>query len=279
MPNEDWSNTEVKLIVDDYFDMLVNELDHQQYNKSAHRNHLSPKLNHRSDGSIEFKHQNISAILASMGQPYIKGYKPRGNYQMILGKEVSIFLNDNWEKLKPKFELFANSFNSNPVNIDFSNIVDIEPAVSQVKEDEPTYRPVKVNYLEKEQNNRNLGEKGEELVMEYEKWRLIKAGKENLADKIEWISKDVGDGTGYDILSKNTNGTDRFVEVKTTKLSKETPIYLTRTEVSFATNNAKNFYLYRVFNFGLKPQLFIKNGTYTSFCELLPETFRGHFNC
>ena len=113
--------------------------------------------------------------------------------------------------------------------------------------------------------------------MNYEKYRLIKAGKENLADKIEWVSKDKGDGAGFDILSKNDNGTDRYVEVKTTKLTKETPIFLTKNEVSFATKKSNYFYLYRVFNFDTKPQLFIKHGSYDSFCKLLPQSFKGYF--
>jgi len=32
--------------------------------------------NNRSDGSIEYKHQNISAILLRASQIYIQGYKP-----------------------------------------------------------------------------------------------------------------------------------------------------------------------------------------------------------
>lgn len=134
-----------------------------------------------------------------------------------------------------------------------------------------------VNYLEREQNNRILGQQGEELVMGYEKWRLIKSGKQRLADKIEWVSKNKGDGAGFDILSKNENGTDRYIEVKTTKLSKETPIYLTKTEISFALKNTKDFYLYRVFNWGTQPKLFIKNGTYESFCKLQSITYKGIF--
>ena len=127
------------------------------------------------------------------------------------------------------------------------------------------------------QNNRLLGEAGEDLILKYEKWRLIEAGKMSLADKIEWVSKEQGDGAGFDILSKNTNGTDRYIEVKTTKLSKETPIYLSRTELSFATLKQKDFFLYRVFNFDTSPQFFVKNGKYESFCQLQPQTFKGYF--
>jgi hypothetical protein len=274
----DWTKEEVQLIVEDYFKMLQFELQQQQYNKTAHRKILLPLLNQRSNGSVEFKHQNISAVLANLGLPFIKGYKPRGNYQQILEQQVAHFLKDQRTSLEQTFERFSDTaiVPSNQ-QIDFEYFVDDEPESSQVRESEPTYSPIKINYLEKEQNNRNLGEEGEKLVIAYERWRLINAGKENLADKIEWISKHKGDGTGYDILSKNNNGTDRYVEVKTTKLTKETPIYVTRNEISFAITYAKDFYLYRVFNFGPKAQMFIKEGNYEGFCKLEPMTFKGIF--
>ena len=58
-------------------------------------------------------------------------------------------------------------------------------------------------------------------MIAYEQYRLRKAGKKELRDRIEWISKGKVDGTGFDILSKNNNGTDRFVEVKILSHSSE----------------------------------------------------------
>lgn len=279
--NEDWTKVEVTLIVQDYFDMLHLELKRQEYNKTTHRKILFPLLNDRSEGSVEFKHQNISAALIKMGLPFIKGYKPRFNYQKkILEKEISDYIVNHKISLEKEFEKFSDSIviNTQPHSkINFETIINEEPIISEVKETEPLYRPIKINYLEKEQNNRRLGEEGEKLIIEYEKWRLIQAGKVNLADKIEWVSKDQGDGTGFDILSKNINGSDKFIEVKTTKLSKETPIYLTRNELSFSSLKEKNFYLYRVFNFDTIPKFFIKNGQYDSFCKLQPQTYKGFF--
>ncbi len=132
------------------------------------------------------------------------------------------------------------------------------PVPSEMKEPKSVYRPIKTNYLEREQNNRLLGEGGEKFVLNYERSRLTKAGKEDLADKIEWVSKELGDGLGYDILSKKEDGTDRYVEVKTTKLPKETPFYVTKNELSFAVDYAENFFFYRVYNFDTTPRLFIK---------------------
>lgn len=69
----DWSREEVEAIVADYLHMLTLELAGQSYSKTAHRRALQSKLNGRSDGSIEFKHGNISAAMLALGFPYIRG--------------------------------------------------------------------------------------------------------------------------------------------------------------------------------------------------------------
>lgn len=277
----DWSKMEVDLIVQEYFEMLQKELNREKYNKTFHRNRILPKLNERSEGAIEFKNQNISAALINMGLPFITGYKPLFNYQKeLLEKEISDYIIRHKIELEKQFETFSSSTSANSEsqsNIDFENILSSEPVISEFKEPEPLYKPTKINYLEKEQNNRQLGEEGEKLIMEYEKWRLMKAGKNNLVDKIEWISKDLGDGAGFDILSKNNNGTDRYIEVKTTKLTKETPIYLSRNEWRFAQDKEQEFFLYRIFNFAESPQIFIKQGQYENFCKLQPQSYKGYF--
>src|SRR4051795_7600612 len=93
--HKDWSEQEVGLIVADYFTMLEKELLGKPFSKTEHRRFLAPKLGGRSDGSIEFKHANISAVLTGLGLPYVEGYKPRGNYQSLLAQEVEAFLDKN----------------------------------------------------------------------------------------------------------------------------------------------------------------------------------------
>jgi hypothetical protein len=276
----DWSATEVKIIVDDYFAMLMKELIDQAYSKTNHRKSILPYLNSRSEGSIEFKHQNISAVLIEMGLPFLRGYKPKFNYQQLLIKEITDHLEKNQPLLEVEFEQFAKE--SGTINeqdsFDFQHFLSDEPVHSMIGGNHPLFKPIKINFLEREQNNMALGEKGERLIIEYEKWRLIQEGKDSLADKIEWVSKEQGDGTGFDILSKNANGTDRYIEVKTTKLSKETPIYLTSNELSFAAYREKDFFLYRVFNFNSSPKFFLRNGRYESFSILKPETYKAYFS-
>ena len=58
----EWIQAELQAIVADYFAMLENELAGRPYSKTEHREALR-EIAKRSAGSIERKHQNISAVL------------------------------------------------------------------------------------------------------------------------------------------------------------------------------------------------------------------------
>lgn len=276
--NSDWSDFEVREVVKDYFDMLVKEIKQVNYKKSYHRRKLKAKLQNRSDGSIEFKHQNISAVLVKFGRPYIIGYKPRSNYQKKLEFAVLDFL-EEYQYVDKDFEEFVEAVPAGLERVDFNKWIQPIPELLTLEETPVSYdrRIAKTNFLEKEQQNRKLGEEGEHLVVQYEKWRLIRNNKESLADKVEWISKDYGDGAGFDILSRNLDGTDRYVEVKTTKLGKYTPIYLTRNELRFSVENASNYYLYRLYEFSRDPKMFSSNGSIDTVCNIEPLSYIGRF--
>ena len=95
--------------------------------------------------------------------------------------------------------------------------------------------------------------------------------------RVEWISKEIGDGAGFDILSKYSNGRDKYIEVKSTKLSKETPFFFTRKELYFSIDHSNDFHLYRVFNIEEQTKMFIKKGDFNSICHSIPMTFKGYF--
>lgn len=276
-----WSKIEVELIVADYFKMLSNELNGETYSKATHRRAILPLLANRSDGSVEFKHQNISAALVNLGQPYIKGYLPRFNYQKILEDKVIEYLTIK-PTIENQFKIFADKVDIKPKKeINFEQLVFDLPIIGKVSDSEPIYNrnPIKINYLEREQRNRNLGASGEELVIEYEKWDLIRNGKKKFADQIRWISKEEGDGAGFDILSKNLNGKDKYIEVKTTKLGKETPFFFSRNELLFSQEHAEYYNLYRLFNFEDDAKMFIRKGGLDSICHTTPINYKGIIKC
>jgi len=276
---DSWSKIEVALIVADYFDMLIKELNRIPYKKADHRRQILPLLNNRSEGSIEFKHQNISAILINLGRPYITGYLPRYNYQNLLEDEVIDYLIHHSE-IESDFQQFVEKDLIKPqIRLNFEKIKVTPPEIVSVSEPEPIYqhKPIRINYLEREQSNKALGLYGEEIVIEYEKWNLIRLGHDKLADKIEWISKEEGDGAGFDILSKNLNGTDKYIEVKTTRLGKETPFFFSSNELHFSIKRASDYHLYRLFNAENDAKLFQKNGALDCICKSFPIMFKGYF--
>lgn len=277
--SDSWSNIEVELIVADYFQMLSSEMKGEAYSKAEHRRYLSPLLNSRSDGSIEFKHQNISAVLIYLGQPYIKGYLPRYNYQKVLVDKVIDYLTRNIN-IEDQFRHFADKkIIHRESSLKFEKLIVEAPTLSAVSEPSTRYNrnPIKINYLEREQRNQSLGKSGEQLVMQFEKWNLNRIGKEKLADQVKWISQEEGDGAGFDILSKNLNGTDKYIEVKTTKLGKETPFYFSKNELDFSVEHSTNFHLFRLFNFEQEAKMFIKNGNLGTICNSVPMMFKGYF--
>ena len=132
---------------------------------------------------------------------------------------------------------------------------------------------VKHDYLAREARNSALGKSGELLALEYESFRLHQAGKKHLAERIEHVSNSRGDGLGYDILSFDENGKERFIEVKTTAFAKETPFFASHNEISLAREKAEHFYLYRLFDFRKKPRLFSLQGDIGLTCRLDPISY------
>lgn len=278
---EHWSIVEVELIIAEYFSMLEKDLAGIKFNKSELNKKLQKFLPKRSHKSIEYKHQNISAVLAKNGYPYIKGYAPAWNFQkksVNLEQKVLDFIDNKKKIIESSFELFVEDKPFVQITPKFENWLDSPPENNIAAEPaEKIFRPIKINYLEREQRNRNIGNSGEQLVFTFEKWRLNQSDKPHLADKVEWVSREKGDGAGFDILSKNLNGSDKFIEVKSTKLTKETPIFFSNTEYDFSKKHTENYWLYRVFDIQSAPRMFEVNGRFDEFCQVEAVSYKGLF--
>lgn len=274
----DWSREEVEAIVADYFQMLGLYLAGQAVSKSIHRRKLAQLLDGRSEGSIEFKHCNISAVLNELSVPYLPGYRPRGNYQGLLAEAVIGRL-----KTGPSIDKVALAAVEQPAlvpeHIDFSGIKTDAPIRQEKAQLElpPSFKAVKRDYLEREASNRSLGSAGEEFALRFERWRLVACGQETLADRIEHVSRTQGDGMGFDILSFNLDGSERFIEVKTTTFGMETPFFLSERELVRSQVAKDDFHLYRIFEFRKQPRLFDLPGPLDAKVHLDPVSFRARF--
>ncbi|MBR9865884.1 MAG: DUF3883 domain-containing protein [Oceanospirillales bacterium] len=272
-----WSESEVEAVVQDYFNMLRLELSGQKYNKTEHRRALIEQLNDRTHSSVEMKHQNISAILGRKGIQAIVGYKPLGNYQGALFDAVSDYLDRNLDL----FALFKKDAEATPIIPSIQDFLaayedppkPLETSASTVAEPRTIYIPESVNFLEIEANNIALGDAGEQFVINFEKARLIRAGKESLAERIEQVSVTQGPSAGFDVLSFEADGSDRYIEAKTTKGTKYNPFYITPNELRFSQENAKRYHLYRVFKYRTDPKLFTLQGDLEELCNLRPSEY------
>jgi hypothetical protein len=75
-----WSDQELEASIDAYLEMLTLEQNGQPFKKSE-KNQLLREgvLANRSAGSVEYRMQNISAVLDELGLPRISGYLPAKN--------------------------------------------------------------------------------------------------------------------------------------------------------------------------------------------------------
>jgi hypothetical protein len=274
----DWSREEVEAIVADYLQMLTLELAGQAYSKAEHRRQLSGKLAERSESSIEFKHCNISAVMIELGFPYIRGYQPRGNFQNLLVAVIAEQI-EGYALLDQTALAAVQQPAAAPAHVDFARLKADAPtrherAASPMA---PRFQAVRRDYLEREAKNRSLGTAGEEFVLRFEEWRLRASGQARLADRVEHVAKTRGDGLGFDVLSFNLDGSERFIEVKTTTFGRETPFFVTETEVARSNQEGDNFHLYRLFEFRREPRIFDLAGALERNCFLDPHTYRAHF--
>lgn len=89
-----------------------------------------------------------------------------------------------------------------------------------------------------------VGDGGEAFVYRSEQRRLHKAGRGDLAAKIDWVSQKAV-GRGYDIKSFNSDGTPRYIEVKATIGSGRT-FFMSGHEWKVAWKFRKMYWIYRV---------------------------------
>jgi hypothetical protein len=264
----DWTSGELIVIVSDYFSMLQAELQGRRYSKAEHRRTLLSHI-HRSEGSIEFKHQNISAVLQDLGLPWIPGYKPRSNYQTALLAAVEEYLGRHPLLLgDTAVQLAAPEPSSEELYV-------APPGAKHPTAENPTLTRLlrKFDPAARDARNRRLGKAGEEFVLRQERRRLAQCGRSDLAEKVLWIAEAEGDGAGYDILSFDRTGAERLLEVKTTCGGERTPFYLTRNEL--AEERSSEFRLVRVHQFFNDPKIFVLAPPLAVHMRIEPVAFRA----
>jgi hypothetical protein len=267
-----WADDELDAIVADYFVMLDSELSGKPYVKSRHSAALMVQIG-RSHRSVEFKHQNISAVLEELGMPWIPGYRPKSNYQNAIFDAIDRYLVRHPTAIQP--------IRSEPPPPPLTeDVFVLKPSIAARKEGVPKglnrlvkkYDPVERDY-----RNRSLGRAGEAFVVDVERRRFTEASRVDLAKKVRWVSDEEGDGAGYDILSFDFRGKMRLIEVKTTNGSARTPFFITRNEYGLAKERPADWRIYRVHLFATGPRVFTIEPPLEKAVRLGTETWRASF--
>lgn len=124
-----------------------------------------------------------------------------------------------------------------------------KPTNLQLKTLAPEKNGTRTDFIKREIRNKHLGSLGELFILKNEVKILKDAGREDLANKVIHVSKEQGDGIGYDILSYDLDGNEKKIEVKTTRDKETRPFYITRNELDSSVKYENSYYLYRLFDF------------------------------
>lgn len=279
--SDEWTAEENEALVASYLGMLTRFLVGTPFNKAAEYRALGDVMGTRRVKSIEKKHQNVSAVMIELGQPWIKGLAPLRNYQKQLATIVASQL-----EARPALQELCSTWIDGPAEVHVD-----DRSLSEILTDPPTssgpqtltypavsgnpLTPKLTNWLEREARSRSLGTAGELYALSFEHKRLWEAGQKSLAGRLEHVSVSRGDGLGYDIQSYEENGADRLIEVKTTRLGIETPFFASRNEVGVSGARAAEYVVYRLYSFDAQPKMYHLHGALAESCNLDAVSFEA----
>lgn len=277
MSGGSWADAENDLIVADYFAMLATDVSGQPYNKAAHRRTLLPRLDERSAASVEFKHQNISAILKGLGEAWIPGYKPAVNFQGTLEDAVVRWLGAHPAWIERSVARPAFGFaDGEALWIGTPPTLSNQPPPQELEQMLRVAR--KFDVAGRDERNRSLGRAGEERALRHERATLRSAGRDDLAHQVRWVSQEDGDGLGYDVASFTPEGRTRLIEVKTTNGWERTPFHISRNELAVAEERRSDWCLLRLWNFSRDAKAFELHPPLDAHVSLTATTFQANFH-
>jgi hypothetical protein len=148
-----------------------------------------------------------------------------------------------------------------------------------------TGRTRKTDFIERTKRQSRIGKAAERIVYENEVERIRKIDP-SLVDRVIWVSNIYGDGAGYDIQSIDIDPSgvirDKYIEVKATSCSKNTPIEVTRNEVECSKHFPNEYVVYRLYDFKPSDNVFkyytlVGDLTNVANARLEPTSFRMFF--
>jgi hypothetical protein len=251
----DWTLEQCEVAVEVYFEGLRKKLAGQNFNRAQACRSVA-KRNGRPQGAVDWKFQNIDAVLYKHGLPRMMN-AIAANIQHLLEFVVL-------DPLAKHNSVFETSPEHAPSITTTEGLLVAPPKVSLPDKDEGEAKSRVariIDFAKRDANNHRLGQCGEEWVVCFEKKRLTELGRKDLADQIDWVARRLGDGLGYDIVSFDENGAELLLEVKTTNAGILTPFFITPNELAVAERESDAYRLYRVFDFSTNTRAYVLSGS------------------
>jgi hypothetical protein len=110
----------------------------------------------------------------------------------------------------------------------------------------------KRDYSREAESNEAVGRAGEEFVIAYEKHKL--RSHPDLAKQIRWVAES-DDSAGFDVLSYDPDGSEIYIEVKSTTGKWDSEFYMSINELTIAGKLGDSYQIYRVFDLGSSPKI------------------------
>jgi hypothetical protein len=134
------------------------------------------------------------------------------------------------------------NFPSNPIGSEVA--LNILPFVTTNPRTTKPNNNSKPDYEKINRLNKKLGDRGEKVVLDFEKERLISTIYKDQVERVSLKS----DNLGYDILSYDEDGKERYIEVKATRSKVgDANFFLSINELKTAQQK-ENYYIYLVYD-------------------------------
>ena len=135
----------------------------------------------------------------------------------------------------------------------------------------------KTDFINKSKRDMVIGLRGEELVVIYEKNQLKSLGLEGLSKQVKWVSRQ-SDDYGYDVLSFDEFGLEKYIEVKTTTIDNDQrPFDISANEVNTSNQYGDQYWIYRVYNVeGSQPKFYKTNGSISDEFNIIPSSYKAY---
>lgn len=239
----------------------------------------------------KFTERKLKSDLSKMLDVYdlvVKHFKSRSYDEVIKSViEYERFINDENSLLvdgdKAELEIKETLDPDGELPFGFNrSLVEVKPEVDKTNKFKRITDPIikKINYVKKAKKDAETGLLGEQLIIDYEKYRLQSIGLDDYVDKVLWVSTK-SDYFGYDIKSFDIiDGVvqEIQIEVKSSTSKVDVEFQVSKGEVERSKQNSNTYFVYRVYDIANQyPKFYRVRGAIEDNFSLDPITFLAKY--